>query len=259
MHSDEEYNVKLDLFEGPLDLLLYLVAKSEVEIKNIAVAEIAKQYLEYLDILSSLNLNIASDYLSMAATLVRLKAQDLLPQDEKEEIDEGEEIVSKQQLIAKLLEYKKYKEAATSLRIYESEHIGSFPRGQNENIDNVSTSDSEESSLGTINMFDLISAFKKVIDRSAQIKAEDIKIISRETVKLDDRIEYVLGCLEDTHEVLFDDFFTDDNRKIVIVVTFMAILELVKMGQISFRQAKHFSSLFVIKRQLVTEKERDLI
>ena len=129
MKQTDEYKVKLDLFEGPLDLLLYLVNKSEVDIVDISVAEISKQYLEYLDIMKNVDINIASEYLSMAATLVRLKAQELLPDVEAEVLEEEEGIYNRQQLIEKLLEYKTYKEAAGSLRKYEGEQYGSFSRG----------------------------------------------------------------------------------------------------------------------------------
>ena len=112
MPLNQSYEVKLDLFEGPLDLLLYLVAKDEVDIAQISVARVAEQYLAYLDLIRELNINIAAEYLHMAATLVRLKASDILPSAEPVITEEGEGIYSREQLVAQLLEYKKYKEAA---------------------------------------------------------------------------------------------------------------------------------------------------
>jgi segregation and condensation protein A len=248
-----EYKVKLDLFEGPLDLLLYLVNKAEVEIKDISIAEITGQYLEYLEMIHHLNLNVASEYLSMAATLLRLKSKDIFPSPENEEIEEEEEIINRQQLIDKLLEYKKFKEAAGSLRTYETEQYGSYPRGKNEEIE--IKSDSDEVLLGNINVFDLFTAFKAVLERKTQEKSDTYKFVKWEDVKLDDRIEYIICRMDEDREVLFDDLFKEDNRKIVLVVTFMAILELVKMKQITFRQECQFGSLFVKKYQLKSKKD----
>lgn len=111
-----EYKVKLDLFEGPLDLLLYLVTKSEVAIKDISVAMITSQYLEYLDVMSNLSITIASEYLSMAATLIRLKSHEMLPESEKELLEQEEDYINREQLIEKIIEYKKFKEAAGFLK-----------------------------------------------------------------------------------------------------------------------------------------------
>jgi len=254
VEQSNEYTVKLELFEGPLDLLLYLVTKVEVDITDISVAEISKQYLAYLDIIRNLNINIASEYLSMAATLVRLKAQELLPDQEAEVIEEDAEgIFNRQQLIEKLLEYKKYKEAAGSLKIYEAERFGSYTRGKPEEVEALR--DNEEVSFGSITIFDLIAAFKGVLDRAQEIDEDSIKIVQRENVRLDDRIERILGFLQDVDEVLFEDLFRDDFRKIVLVVTFMALLELVKMKEITFRQEEQFGRLYVKKLKNAQPKE----
>jgi len=237
----QEYNVKLDLFEGPLDLLLYLVAKAEVEIADISVAQIAKQYLEYLDVIRELNIEIASEYLSMAATLTRLKAREVLGEEDEEGLEGGEdEIFSRQELIDKLLEYKKYKEAAGSLRVYESERYGSYARGKSEEVE--VGHEEEEVSFGSIGVFDLVSAFKRILDRASE---QDRQTVTPETVRLDDRIERVLTVLQDADEVPFEKLFEDDMRRLVLIVTFMAILELVKMQKIAFRQEEVFGQIFV--------------
>ncbi len=255
MEQSKEYTVKLELFEGPLDLLLYLVNRAEVAITEISVAEIARQYLEYLDIIRNLNINIASEYLSMAATLVRLKARELLPDQEAEVLDEDADgIVNRQQLIEKLLEYKKYKEAAGSLKLYEAERFGSYSRGRPEEVEALP--DTEDLSFGSITIFDLIAAFKKVLERAAKSEEVSVRVVSREDIKLDDRIEYILGTLEDNVEVPFEELFNHDYRKIVLVVTFMAILELVKMKRLTFRQEEHFGRLYVKKRKNAQTKEQ---
>lgn len=247
IRRSDEYNVKLDLFEGPLDLLLYVVNKSEVDIVNISVAAVTKQYLNYLDIMRDLNINIASEYLSMAATLIRLKAHEILPPEEDEQLgDEEDVIINRAQLIEKLLEYKKYKEAAGSLQDYESENIGTFKRGKKEDVEVLASTEEE---IASVSMFDLMTAFQRVMERLAE--SDDVlarHVIQSENVRLDDRLEHVLGLVTDGGEILFDDLFRDDTRKVVLVVTFMAILELVKMKQIIFRQEELLGNIYVKKR-----------
>lgn len=241
--KSNEYQVRLEIFEGPLDLLLYLVNKAEVNIVDISVADITEQYLQYLDLIRELNIDIASEYLHMAATLIRLKAREILPDQPPEEGTTDEDgIYNREQLIAQLLEYKKFKEAALTLRTFESEHFGACSRGVPEQIE--VRQERDDIDLGNISIFDLLSAFKRVLDRAK--KEEDILEIVADTLTIDEKIDKVLSILSDNKgELLFEDLFKDDKRKISIVVTFMAILELVKMGEITFRQEKLFGPIYV--------------
>jgi segregation and condensation protein A len=240
----QEYNVKIDVFEGPLDLLLYLVAKAEVDITQISVSQIARQYMDYIGILQDLNLEVASEYLSMAATLTRLKAREVLGIENQDEIGEidGEDILTRQQLVEKLLEYKKFKEAAGSLRVHESERFGCFARGKPEEADVLP--DEQQVSLESISIFDLITAFKRILERVNQPGA-GTGTIAPELIRLDDRIERVLSVLHDGAEVPFEMLFEDDMRKPVLIVTFMAVLELVRMRKITFRQETVFGIIYV--------------
>jgi segregation and condensation protein A len=247
--KQQEYEVKLELFEGPLDLLLYLVNKAEVSIVDISVSRIAQQYLEYLDVMRNLNIDVASEYLHMAATLIRLKARELLPPGEHEELEEEEGIYNREQLIQQLLEYKKFKEAADALKTYEAEQFGAFTRGKAEVIE--STNDEGEVDLGNLSIFDLLTAFKKILERANDPDQEYKHVVAVDNVKIDDRIEHILAMLTDNdNEVKFEDLFAGDFRKIVLVVTFMAILELVKMQEICFRQEESFGQIFVMRRKV---------
>jgi segregation and condensation protein A len=245
MPIKQEYEVKLDLFEGPLDLLLYLVNKAEVDIVQIPVAQIAEQYIQYLDLMRDLNIDIAAEYLYMASTLIRLKARELLPPLEGEVIEEEEGIYNKQQLIDQLLEYKKYKEAAFSLRHFESEQIGCYTRGFADQNFVAAEPNENEVFIGNISVFDLLAAFKRILGRTVDEK--NYHIVA-DNVKIDDRIEYVLGFLDNDKEVRFEDLFGSDTRKIVLVVTFMALLELIKMGEIYFRQEEQLGAIFVKRK-----------
>jgi segregation and condensation protein A len=239
----------LDLFEGPLDLLLYLVNKSEVSIIDIKVAEIAAQYLAYIDVMRDLNIDIAGEYLHMAATLIRLKARELLP-DSPPEALEGEDggIYDREQLIAALLEYSKFKEAAGTLKGFEAQRFGAYARGQSEDVESLAArSGDNEVVLGDVSIFDLITAFKSILER-AGAEVGPNHVVEIDNCKIDDRIEHVIAVLSDIgrgKELRFADLFADDRRKIVLVVTFMAILELVKMRQIRFRQEEVFGEIFV--------------
>jgi segregation and condensation protein A len=246
----QEYLVRLSLFEGPLDLLLYLVSRAEVDITQIQVSQIAQQYLEYLDLMRELNIDIAAEYLYMASTLIRLKARELLPPSEQEPIPAEEGIYNREQLIAQLLEYKKFKEAAHSLRHFEAEQIGCFTRGNAEPVTPLSAPE-DGLAAGAVTVFDLITAFKRVLDRAAA-NTEAQQVIGHDMVRIDDRIEHVLGMIEADREIPFEELFADDVRRIVRVVTFMAILELIKMQEILFRQETRFGRIFVKRR---AEKE----
>jgi segregation and condensation protein A len=243
----KEYEVKLNQFEGPLDLLLYLINKAEVNIIDISVMEIVTQYIEYLDRIRELNIDVASEYLHMAATLIRLKARELLPPQEGEVIEDEEDgIYNREQLIQQLLEYKKFKEAASTLKVFEAEQFGAFSRGKAETIEH--NLESDEVDLGNISIYDILSAFKKILERAADPQGEFKHVVEVDNVKIDDRIDHILSLLSESEEVPFEDLFKGDSRRIVLVVTFMAILELVKMQEIRFRQEENFSVIFVIRR-----------
>jgi segregation and condensation protein A len=246
--KNREYEVKLDLFEGPLDLLLYLVTKNEVNIVDISVAEITSKYLEYLDLMRDLNIDVAADYLHMAATLTYLKARELLPPSEAESLAPDEEgIYNREQLVQQLLEYQKFKQAAGALKNFEAEQISLFKRGSAEQVE-CRDDDNDGVDLGSLSVFDLLTAFKRVLEQARE--EEHRHTVRLDTVRIDDRIERVLSVLSDTDEVPFETLFADDMRKIVIVVTFMAILELVKMQQITFRQERSFGTIFVARQSV---------
>jgi len=247
----QEYEVKLAVFEGPLDLLLYLVTWAEVNIAELPLAEITTQYLAYLDLLREVNINIAAEYRHVAVILTYLKARWLLPPVEGEETPADEGIYNREELIRQLLEYQKFKQAAGVLKNFEAEQIHIFKRGAAETLEALPV---EEGSvdLGSLSLFDLLTAFRQVLTR-ATAEEDHRHVVQLDMVKIDDRIEHILSMVVEGGEVRFDALFGDDLRKIVIVVTFMAILELVKMQEISFRQEERFGPILVSKRQRTAE------
>jgi len=232
------YSVKLDIFEGPLDLLLFLIKRDKIDIYDIPIAHITKQYLEYIELMRELNLEVAGEFIVMAATLMRIKVRMLLPktQDEEEEEDPREELVSA------LLEYRKFKEAAQILKAKEAEHSRWFPRSDFSFVNKLP----EDEILVEASLQDLIFAFKRILDSQPK---ETYHTIDYPKVSVEERIEYVLNRLAEKDGVIFTELFSDAPIKLVMVVTFMAILELIRLQKIYIRQTKHFSEIWVFRNE----------
>ena len=248
------YQCNLDIFEGPLDLLLHLIKEQKMDIYDISVAEITKQYLEYLDLLSELNLEMVGEYLVMAAELARIKSRTLLPAPETEEdalAAAGED--PRAELIRRLLEYKRYKEAAFELRQKEYDQQQLFPRNGELELE-----DTEQELLVEANVFDLLTAFQKVIKEKSFKKDYEIKIT---TLSVSDRISGVLEVLNASESVAFNSLFTELNTKQEIIVTFLAILELMRMQLIRCQQVKQFDAIriyCVVDRETQEQILKDL-
>jgi segregation and condensation protein A len=227
-----EYKVKLQQFEGPLDLLLFLIKKEELNIYDIPIAQITQQYLEYIRMLEFLNLELAGEFLVMAATLMRIKARMLLPVSP----DEAEEDVDpRAALVQQLLEYQKFKEAASQLETMEYQRRLVFPRPEPEDGDAVVEVEY------TYNLFELISAFKKVLEK-AQVRYIEVR---PEEISLEERIEALKARIEEAGKMAFGDLFAADTSKMDLVVTFLALLEILKMGFATARQTKPFGEIWI--------------
>ena len=236
--SGSSYSVKLDVFEGPLDLLLFLIKRDKIEIYDIPIAHITKQYLEYIELMKELNLELAGEFIVMAATLMRIKVRMLLPKthDEEEEEDPREELVSA------LLEYRKFKEAAQVLKAKEAEQSCWFPRTDFSFLNRLP----EDEILVEASLSDLIFAFKRILDTQPK---ETFHTIDYPKVGVEERIEYILNCLAQKDGVVFTELFSDTPIKLVMVVTFVAVLELIRLQKIYIRQTKHFSDIWVFRNE----------
>ncbi len=239
------YSVKLDVFEGPLDLLLFLIKRDEIDIYDIPVAHITRQYLEYVELMKVLNLEVAGEFIVMAATLIRIKARMLLPKT----VDEEEEEDPREELVQALLEYRKYKEAAGVLKEKEEEQSHWFARTDFSFLEGLP----KEEILVEASLFDLMSAFKKILDSHPK---ETLHTVNYPKVSIEERIEHVLRCLAQRDGLLFSELFldlktrtADSPLRLVMVVTFMAILELIRLQKIYIRQTKHFSEIWVFKNE----------
>jgi segregation and condensation protein A len=228
------YEIKLDIFEGPLDLLLYLIRKNEIDIYNIPIALITEQYLEYLDIMRSLNLDLAGEYLVLAATLIHIKSRLLLPPVEgEEEGEEGED--PRTELVRQLLEYQAFKEAALSLDTRPLLDRDVFTRGAP--AEEPAAAEQEEEVMIEVGVFELVQAFRTLmagIDRS-----EDMAI-DTEKMSLADRINEIMERLTEEKELTFTALLGERTDRKRIVYTFLAILELMKLRMVRAYQLGPF-------------------
>ncbi|MBN2412064.1 segregation/condensation protein A [candidate division KSB1 bacterium] len=233
------YKVKLDTFEGPLDLLLFLIKKNEVDIYDIPVSKITKQYLEYLEIIQLLDIEAASDFILLASTLLRIKAQMLLP---KPSIEVEEEIVEdpRQELIFRLLEYKRFKDVAEDLSVKEEYSRKLFTRGSFK-IDRYGFED-ELIERADVSLFDLVSAFKTIIEKNNKVPIHRVVELN---VTLEERIEFVVNKIREKGQIKFVDLFEKHEEKIVWIVTFIAVLELIKNQVITAVQPETFGDILI--------------
>lgn len=231
------YEVKIDEFEGPLDLLLHLIKKSNIDIYDISLEEITNQYLDYIKEMKELNLDIASEYLVMASELLEYKSKSLLPKKENSE-DEYEED-PKEILINRLIEYKKYKEITSEFKDLESNRNDIYtkiPSNYNDYSDNVINNDD-------VTVDDLIEAFKKFVERKEFEKPLNTKITTKE-LNVSDRIVSIRNLLKKNKCINFIDLF-DIRTKEYVVVTFLSILEMSKDKEIIIEQDSNFENIVI--------------
>ena len=227
MIDNSEYKVRLEIFEGPLDLLLHLIRKNEVDIFDIPIALITDQYLEYLDMMKALNINVAGDFLVMASTLVHIKSRLLLPERDEEG---GEEEDPRTEITRPLLEYLKLKEMAGELSERELLDRDVFKRHLPE--DYMAQFEGEDIQLD-VNLFQLMDAFKKIIEQ--RLPDASINFVA-DKVTIKDKIAFIMDQLKETSTLFFKDLFNESRTIAEFIVTFLALLELVHMGLVKVFQ-----------------------
>lgn len=233
-HSNN-YRVDIGVFQGPLDLLLYLIRKEEVDIADIPIASITRQYLSYIELMQTLNLDVVGEYILMAATLIRIKTRMLLPCEETD----ADEFDPREELMMALMEYKKYREAGDILHeralIEERNFVPAAPVEKPEDVvDN----------LPATSLFDLLAAFKEIMADSGK---ETVHNVAAEEIKIEDRVQWVLQYLQRQSSATFAKLFEDIGTRIAAVVTFIALLELVRSQRITIQQSVPFAELRVYR------------
>jgi segregation and condensation protein A len=229
-----DYKVKLEVFEGPLDLLLYLIKRDEIDIYDISIERITRQYLEYLQAFRELNIDLAGEFIVMAANLLYIKSRNLLPLDQQPPEDDAEEDDPRWELIRQLIEYKKFKEAAELLHSRALEQENVFARASQ------TTSDSPLP-LSEVGIFQLINAFQNVLKR---IEArEELQEIFGENFTVSDKIDTILARVSEGLALKFSELFAHMASRVEIVVTFLALLELIRLKQVRASQRDPFAEI----------------
>jgi segregation and condensation protein A len=231
------YRVQLDVFEGPLDLLLHLIKREEVEITEIPIAKITDQYLAYLDLMRDLSLDIAGEFLVMAATLTLIKSRMLLPSAEDD--DEAEEDDPRANLVRQLLEYQRYREAAAQLAERPRLHREVFAR---EPAWDEVPPDPDALPNIRATMWDLLAAFREVLKRA---QPDAVHEVVTERISLRDRVQSLLRTLSVAKSVDFESLFDEDATRLEIIVTFLALLELIRMQVVHALQERHFDRIVI--------------
>jgi segregation and condensation protein A len=231
------YQVKLETFEGPLDLLLYLIRKNEMDIYNISVAEITEQYIEYINLMKSLDLDIAGEFLVMSATLLQMKSEAMLPAGVISDYDEP--LMTREELIRQLLEYKKFREAAIELSYKEEIQRNIYSRTFSDPI--IESLELKEYKISAT-LFDLLFALGKILK---QMSKEDVADFREETFTVQQKIDAIIELLSKHKRIEFSKLFSDLYTRLEVIVTFLAVLELVKRRRIVARQSQLFGSIWL--------------
>jgi segregation and condensation protein A len=232
----DDYKVELEIFEGPLDLLLYLIRRDEVNVHDIPISRITEQYVEYLELMKMLDLNIAGEFVLMAATLMHIKSRMLLPPAERPE-EEGEpEADPRLELVRQLLEYKRFKEVAHELHRLEVDQAATFSRHEEDR----SLVAAAERPLAEVGLFDLLAAFNEVLKRATEGPVAEIL---GDEVRVADRIRDIRRIVQQTDVVRFADLFPSGATRMEIVATFLAMLELIRLDAILAFQRQPFGPI----------------
>ncbi len=241
---DAAYKVKLDVFEGPLDLLLYLVRKDEVDIYDIEIGRITRQYLDYLEAMESIDVEVGGEFIVMAANLLYIKSRTLLPADlQGPAEEEGENEDPRWELIRQLIEYKKFKEAAGELRNREDLAAKLFGRAPSTPpVDGGATL-----LAGEVGALDLIAAFQRVLERLEKNRRVD-REIEADRFTVSDKIEFVLKVLPETESLRFEELFAGQHTRGEVVATFLALLELVRLRHVLVAQEGPFGEILLRRR-----------
>ena len=231
------YQVRIENFEGPLDLLLHLIKKSEINIYDIPIHLIAQQYLTYIEAMEDLNLTVAGEFLVMAATLLQIKSKMLLPADEMA-VDEEDGPDPREELVRRLLEYKQFKDAARQLDEHERLWREIYSRGQSPAV----KLESDEKLLDNVGLFDLVDVLQGILDRNP---GKTLMEILPDNLTVRDRMNAILELLEGQESVNFVELFEPSCHRLVIIVTFLALLELMRLRTVRVFQTEHFGPILV--------------
>lgn len=239
------YKIKLPVFEGPFDLLLFLIKKNEIDIYDIPIAEITREYLAYIELMQILDLEVAGEFIEMVATLILIKTRMLLPKSDAETAEEVED--PRLLLTLQLLEYKRFKEASEHLQVREEKRRHYFPRSTRylrQKFARTAAEDELELEIDAT-LFDLLTAFKQAMDNMPKITVHQVKTIK---ITLEDQVRLLIERVSGKNHLLFSELVRDFTEKIYLIVMFMALLDLMKFNLISIKQTQVFGEIRITPR-----------
>jgi segregation and condensation protein A len=242
-----EYKVQFEVFEGPLDLLLYLIKKEEVDIYEVNLTKLATQFIEYLDVMRLLDLEFAGEFLVMAATLMYIKSRELLPKEQQVAVGEEEdEEDPRWELIRQLVEYKKFKDAAAQLQQREADQENVFPRlPVKPDLGELQAGNGHVPQKPEATLFDLINAVNNVLKRVSQ--REELREIFEDKWSVSQKIEYLNDLTTGRERVKFSDLFEKATSRSEVVCTFLALLELIRMKKLLCMQSEDFGDIDITR------------
>ena len=229
------HKVELDQFQGPLDLLLYFIRRDEIDINDIPIAKITAEYLQIVEDMKSMNLSIAGEFILMAATLMRIKSKMLLPRPDLDDL--GEPIDPRTELVQQLIEYKKYKDIADNLSEKWEALSYQHERTLTQSIDEI---DEEINYLKEVSVFELAKHFKEVMDRAPEINPYEVDL---NTLDLSDKKQYILSSFDGRGILSFEHLLKSCKSKLEVVITFIALLDLVQQFKIAVFQSSLFEDI----------------
>ena len=242
------FEIKLALFEGPFDLLLFFIERDELDIYDIPIAKITEDFVSYLSELEKLNLEVASEFILVAATLMRIKAKLLLPRPQLDE--EGNEIDPREELVKHLLEYKKYKSVIAELANLEASRLEMEKRGNVfQELKKLSQGTDVESELQDLDLYKLLKVFEKVVKRFEEEQNKPTHTVVPYPYTIENQRKYLLTRLSKDGKVSFTDLLAEEPSKIVIIFNFLAILELLQAQMIDIKLGEGFNNFWLQRRE----------
>ena len=252
--TKENFEVKLPLFEGPFDLLLFFIERDELEITDIPISKITNDFLEYIHHLETLNVEVASEFILVAATLMRIKSKMLLPRPQIDE--QGNEIDPREELVRHLMEYKKYKSVVDQFHKMEEQELMKEKRGNlMKELRQLAESTNVEAELQDVDLFKLLTVFEKVLKRHEEEKNKPVHQVIQYPYTIEGQKDFILNEVSTKQRVAFTELFTQAPTRISLIFNFLAILEMLAMGLLSIQVGEGYNNFWVSKPDAVVENE----
>lgn len=250
--AQENFEVRLPLFEGPFDLLLFFIERDELEITDIPISTITNDFLNYIHHLERLNVEVASEFILVAATLMRIKSKMLLPRPQLD--DQGNEIDPREELVRHLLEYKKYKSVVEQFHKMEEVELMKEKRGNlMKELRQLAESTNVEAELQDVDLFKLLTVFEKVLKRHEEERNRPVHQVIQYPYTIEGQKEFILSEVTTKSRIAFTELFSQAPTRISLIFNFLAILEMLAMGMLAIQLGEGFNNFWISKPETVTE------